>query len=129
MLTIRIYSFSYTYGEIPEDETENGGGFVFDCRFIDNPGRKTEFNSLTGKDKAVKDYIGSLPLTRIFLKNLFEITDSVITEYQKRGFTDVMFSFGCTGGQHRSVYFAERAAEYISSKYPNAEVVVTHTMI
>jgi RNase adaptor protein for sRNA GlmZ degradation len=125
-LKIKIFSFSYLYTGIPEDDSEHGGGFVFDCRFIDNPGRIPDFFSLTGKDKPVKDYLDSNKEMQQFLKDVYSIIDAAIDNYIERDFTGIMVSFGCTGGQHRSVYSAERLNEHINNKYANVTVELKH---
>lgn len=117
MLTVRIYSFSYKKSGIPADTTINGGGFVFDCRFINNPGRITEFINLTGKDIKIIEFLNSNTDMQKFLKNVFNILDKVVDKYIERGFTDLMVSFGCTGGQHRSVYTSEKLNRYLKNKY------------
>ena len=119
MLKVRVFSFSYLHGGIPSDDSGNGGGFVFDCRFIDNPGRFSEYKSKTGKDFDVKFYIETQTKMTGFLKNVFFIVDEAIEKYSQRDFTNLMVSFGCTGGQHRSVYAAEAMAKHISEKFPN----------
>ncbi len=125
-LKIRVNSFSYIYGSIPVDETGNGGGFVFDCRFIINPGQIEKFWNLTGKDKEVIDFLDMQEDMQEFLRNVFNIIGKAIKNYKDKGFTDLMVSFGCTGGMHRSVYAAERTAEFIRDKFPDVEVVVNH---
>lgn len=117
MLTVRIYSFSYKKSDIPEDTTINGGGFVFDCRFINNPGRITEFINLTGKDLKVIEFLNSNSDMQKFLKNVFNILDEVVDKYNERAFTDLMVSFGCTGGQHRSVYASEELNNHLKNKF------------
>jgi RNase adaptor protein for sRNA GlmZ degradation len=126
MLKVRIYSFSYLYNEIPEDTSGNGGGFVFDCRFIYNPGRHTEFSALTGKDEAVKSFLDKQKEMQDFLKNIYNIIDPAIENYISRDFSDLMVSFGCTGGQHRSVYSAQKLEEHINQKYPEVKTELTH---
>ncbi|MCX7833357.1 MAG: ATP-binding protein [Ignavibacteria bacterium] len=125
-LKVRIFSFSYIYGSIPFDETGNGGGFVFDCRFIVNPGQIEEFWHLTGKDKEVIEFLDKQPDMQEFLKDVFNIIKKAIINYQGKGFTDLMISFGCTGGMHRSVYAAERTAEFIRNEFPDVEVTISH---
>lgn len=124
MLKVRVYSFSYKKG-IPEDVSGNGGGYVFDCRMIHNPGRYEPYKHLTGLDKPVADFLENGGEMAVFLQNIYNMADSHVERYMKRGFTSLMFSFGCTGGQHRSVYGAQHLAEHIHSKY-GIEVEVNH---
>jgi len=126
MLRVRIYSFSFLYNDIPEDVSGNGGGFVFDCRFIYNPGRHLEFSDLTGKDEAVKDFLDKEKEMQIFLKNTYNIINPAIENYISRDLSDLMVSFGCTGGQHRSVYSAQKLEEHINQKYPEVQTELTH---
>jgi len=114
-LKISVNSFSYKRG-LPVDTTGNGGGFVFDCRAIENPGKIEEYKRLTGRDQAVVDYLESQPETDDFFKHIIAMVMGSVNRYKERGFTDLMVSFGCTGGRHRSVYFAERTAKYLSEQ-------------
>src|SRR5437016_2410735 len=123
-LTIRIFSFSFHQG-LPKDETGNGGGFVFDARSVPNPGREEKFKELTGKDAPVMDYLNQLESTHQFLSNVTSLVESSVGAYQRRGFKNLMVSFGCTGGQHRSVYFAEQLAKQLRDRN-GVEVVVRH---
>ena len=123
-LTVRVYSFSYKKG-IPEDFSGNGGGYVFDCRAIHNPGKYEKYKRLTGTDKEVKDFLEKDGEILQFLEHVYALANTSVSRYQKRGFTDLMFSFGCTGGQHRSVYAAQHLAEYLAKKH-NVTVVLTH---
>lgn len=116
MLTVTINSFSYKRA-LPIDESENGGGFIFDCRAIHNPGRYEEYKKLTGKDQEVINFFEDLHEMHDFLRHVFSIIDQSVEKYISRDFTNLMVSFGCTGGQHRSVYSAEKLAEHLYSKY------------
>lgn len=115
-LVVRINSFSYGK-KIPEDTSGNGGGFVFDCRGILNPGRIDSMKTQTGRDKEVKDYLEQQTKVQEFLNSAFDIVDITVEEYIKRGFESLMISFGCTGGQHRSVYAADALARHLRNKF------------
>jgi len=115
-LIVRINSFSYKKG-IPQDIHGNGGGFVFDCRGILNPGRYEQFKAYHGKDKEVKDFLEQQTRMTEFLNSTFDIVDITVEDYIRRGFTSLMVSFGCTGGQHRSVYAAEALARHLKNKF------------
>jgi aminoglycoside/choline kinase family phosphotransferase len=123
-LIVRIFSFSFGRG-VPKDETGHGGGFVFDARSIPNPGREERFKTLTGKDIPVIDYLNQQESTHQFLASVMSLVDASVNTYQRRGFTSLTVSFGCTGGQHRSVYFAEQLAKHLSGRN-GVEVVVRH---
>jgi aminoglycoside/choline kinase family phosphotransferase len=109
-LLVRVYSFSFHRG-LPKDETGNGGGFVFDGRSLPNPGREDRFKALTGKDAPVIEYLNQQESVHQFLAGVMSLVDATISNYQQRGFKNLMVSFGCTGGQHRSVYLAEQLAK------------------
>lgn len=115
-LIVKISSFSYKNG-IPPDESGNGGGFVFDCRGILNPGRIQEYKTQTGRDKAVKDYLEQQTKISEFLNSVFDIVDISVEDYIKRDFESLSISFGCTGGQHRSVYAADALARHLKNKF------------
>ena len=115
-LVVTINSFSYR-NIIPEDTSGNGGGFVFDCRGILNPGRIESMKTQSGRDKAVKDYLEQETQMPEFLNSIFDIVDISVEEYIKRGFESLMISFGCTGGQHRSVYAADALARHLKNKF------------
>ena len=124
-LTLRITSFSYKSG-IPEDPSENGGGFVFDCRGLPNPGRYAEYKSSSGKDQKVIDYLEGYDEVHRFQEHVREIVALSINEYLKRGFNHLCVNFGCTGGQHRSVYHAEKFSAWVQNNFP-VELVLVHT--
>ena len=115
-LVIKINSFSYRNG-VPMDESVHGGGFVFDCRGILNPGRLDSMKILTGRDKEVKDYLEQQTKMTEFLNSAFDIVDISVEEYIKRDFESLSISFGCTGGQHRSVYAADALARHLKNKF------------
>ena len=127
-LTVSINSFSYKRG-IPVDETTNNGGFVFDCRALNNPGRYSEYKLLTGMDQPVKDFLTAEKSVADFLNNIFALVGQSIDNYSSRGFKYLMVNFGCTGGQHRSVFSAESLNAFIKSKYPNVNIVLRHREI
>jgi aminoglycoside/choline kinase family phosphotransferase len=123
-LTVRIGSFSFHRGW-PQDDTGHGGGFVFDGRSLPNPGREERFKALTGKDAPVIDYLNQQESVHQFLAGVLSLVDASVSEYQRRGFKSLMVSFGCTGGQHRSVYLAEQLAKRLRGRN-GVEVVVRH---
>ncbi len=115
-LTVRVGSFSYRTG-LPADDKGHGGGFVFDCRSLPNPGREEKYAQLTGKDAEIVSYLDAAPRVAAFLDGVFRLADAAVENYQSRNFTDLMVSFGCTGGRHRSVYCAERLKKHLEEKY------------
>ncbi len=123
-LVVRVFSFSYKRG-IPEDESGNGGGYVFDCRSTHNPGRYEQYKQLTGLDEPVINFLEKDGEILIFLDSVYKLADKHVERYIERRFTDLMFSFGCTGGQHRSVYSAQHLAQYLHKKY-GIEVRLCH---
>jgi RNase adaptor protein for sRNA GlmZ degradation len=126
-LKITINSFSYKEG-IPKDFTGNGGGFVFDCRSLENPGRYPEYSHSTGLDENVINFLNDRNDVKDFLNSVYSIVDESVNKYLKRDFKNLMISFGCTGGQHRSVYCTEKLANRIRKKY-DVSVEVNHTQI
>lgn len=123
-LTIRVQSFSYKQ-PLPQDPSGNGGGFYFDCRGLHNPGRYQPYKKLTGRDQPVIDFLLANSEIEQFLQHARNLVDISVQNYITRGFSHLMVSFGCTGGQHRSVYSADRMAAYLKEKY-NVNVVVEH---
>jgi aminoglycoside/choline kinase family phosphotransferase len=123
-LIVRIFSFSF-HQDLPKDESGNGGGFVFDGRSLPNPGREERFKTLTGKDAPVIDYLNQQESVHQFLAGVLSLVDSSINNYQQRGFKNLMVSFGCTGGQHRSVFLAEQLAKRLRARN-GLEVTVRH---
>jgi len=123
-LTVRIFSFSFHH-QVPLDESGNGGGFVFDARSLPNPGREERFKQLTGKDAPVIDYLNQQGSVHRYFEHVSALVDSTVTAYRGRGFANLMVSFGCTGGQHRSVFLAEQLAQHLRSR-EGVEVVIRH---
>ena len=123
-LVVRVFSFSFKKG-IPEDETGNGGGYVFDCRSTHNPGRYDEYKPLTGLDQPVIDFLESDGEILTFLDSVYHLVDFHVARFKERGFTNMQISFGCTGGRHRSVYCAQHVAEHIHQKF-GVEVHLCH---
>lgn len=123
-LVVNVYSFSYRKG-IPEDTSGNGGGYVFDCRSTHNPGRYEPYKQLTGLDEPVIRFLEDDGEILNFLDGVYALADHHVRRYIQRGFTSLMFCFGCTGGQHRSVYSAQHLAEHLHKKF-GIEVHITH---
>ena len=115
-LEVKVISFAYKKG-IPDDPTGNGGGFVFDCRAINNPGKYERYNHFTGLDEPVIRFLEDDGEITTFLQHVYTIVDASVKRYLDRGFTNLMVCFGCTGGQHRSVYSAQHLAEHLNQKY------------
>lgn len=136
-LTVKITSFSFKKG-IPDDYSGNGGGFVFDCRAPHNPGRYTEYKRITGLDQPVIDFlegrdenpehkpIGCELTMPQYLEHVYAVVDPAVETYITRGFTSLMVNFGCTGGQHRSVYGAQHLADHLHAMYPELHIILTH---
>jgi len=124
-LVVEINSFSYKV-KLPVDESENGGGFMFDMRGILNPGRFDEYKCLSGKDKSVQDFLEQRTKMNEFLNSAWDMVDVSVENYLQRGFEHLMINFGCTGGQHRSVYAAEQTARHLRNKY-KVKVELNHT--
>lgn len=125
-LNIEIHSFSYKKGGIPKDNSGNGGGFCFDCRGILNPGRLEEFKIQTGQDSGVQTFLENETEMPKFLESIKTIVSINIENYLSRDFEHLQINFGCTGGQHRSVYCAEKTAEFVRTNYPAAKVSLFH---
>jgi hypothetical protein len=123
-LVVRVFSFSFHQGP-PKDETGHGGGFVFDLRSLPNPGREERFKNVTGKEAPVIDYLNRLDSVHQFFGHVTSLVDTAVSNYESRGFKHLMISFGCTGGQHRSVYMAEELAKHLRTR-EGVEVVTRH---
>ena len=121
-LVVRVCSFSFHRGAPPQDDSGNGGGFVFDARSLPNPGREEQFKALTGADAPVIDYLNRHESVHQYFRNVEALIDAGVENYRSRGFHHLMVSFGCTGGQHRSVYLANRLAEHLRSKGVDIEL-------
>ncbi|GHV35070.1 phosphotransferase [Bacteroidia bacterium] len=127
-LTVEISSFSYKTG-IPKDESGNGGGFVFDCRFLQNPGRYDQFKDKNSRDhQEVRDFLNTQPAVAEFLDNVWQIVQPAVQNYVDRNFEHLQINFGCTGGQHRSVYCAEKIAERLRRDY-DITIIVKHLQL
>ena len=124
-LTVTINSFSFRKG-YPNDFSGNGGGFVFDCRALPNPGREPEFKTKTGRDWEVIDYLMAKPPVHIFLDHVKGIVSQSVENYKERHFSNLMISFGCTGGQHRSVFFAQTIYEWLKKEHPDIHLILNH---
>lgn len=125
MLTVEITSFSFKKG-YPTDESGNGGGYVFDCRALPNPGRYKEYQTVNGTQQPVIEFFANYPTEcEEFLSSVKSLASQSIKKYIERDFSHLMINFGCTGGQHRSVYFAEQLAKYVKETFP-VQVVVVH---
>lgn len=124
-LLVKVFSFSYKRG-YPLDMTGNGGGFMFDCRGMHNPGRYEEYKSLTGLDRPVREFLESRGEVQPYIARSVEIVSPAIETYLRRGFSDLQVGFGCTGGRHRSVYCADGFARAVAEKYPAARIMVIH---
>lgn len=124
-LVVTVQSFSYKKGGIPPDPSGNGGGFLFDCRFLHNPGRYQPYKKLTGLDSEVINFLKADSTIDAFLQNCYRITDEAVENYLYRDFASLMISFGCTGGQHRSVYAAEATAKHLRDKY-GVQIILRH---
>jgi hypothetical protein len=123
-MAVRIFSFSFRH-DLPKDETGHGGGFIFDCRSLPNPGREERFKPFTGKDTPVIDFLNQQEGVHQFLANAISLVDGCVSNYQRRGFENLMVSFGCTGGQHRSVFLAEQLAKHLRGRN-GVDVLVRH---
>lgn len=124
-LEVKVYSFSFKKG-IPQDPSGNGGGYVFDCRSIHNPGRYAPYKKLTGRDEEVIRFLEDDGEIIGFLEHVYGVVDPHVETYVRRGFTSLTVSFGCTGGQHRSVYCAEHLARHLAARYPSVRVRLIH---
>lgn len=125
-LTVKVSSFGYNRHGIPADTSGNGGGYVFDCRGLHNPGRYEPYKKLTGRDREVIDFLESDSNIRPWLDEAMKMVSESVEVYLRRGFTSLSVSFGCTGGRHRSVYSAEHAARFLRERWPELNIVLTH---
>jgi len=126
-LKVTVNSFSYKEG-IPKDYSGNGGGFVFDCRSLENPGRYPEFKESTGLDENVIHFLNDRVEVNKFLNSIYGIVDESVKKYLHRDFRNLMINFGCTGGQHRSIYCSEKLAKHLKENF-NVAVEVNHTQL
>ena len=124
MLLVTIYSFSFKRG-LPTDESGNGGGYIFDCRSTHNPGKYDEYKQMTGLDQPVIDFLEKDGEILTFLESVYRLVDHHAERFIERDFTNLQVSFGCTGGQHRSVYCAEHLAQHLKEKY-NVQIHLIH---
>ena len=124
MLSVTIYSFSFKRG-LPVDESGNGGGYVFDCRSTHNPGKYDEYKHLTGLDQPVIEFLEQDGEILTFLDSVYRLIDHHVERFIERDFTHLQVAFGCTGGQHRSVYCAEQLANHLQERY-NVKIHVIH---
>ena len=127
-LSVSINSFSYIRSGIPDDPTQNGGGFVFDCRALPNPGRIRELRDYSGLQTPVINYLENKPELSEFLENVYGIIDQSISNYIERGFEHLQVNFGCTGGKHRSVFCAEKLADHLKRIDTKIDIRIKHLM-
>lgn len=125
LLTVSVISFSYKKG-YPEDSSGNGGGYMFDCRCLHNPGRYAPYRDLTGMDMPVREFLQTESDISSFMDSVISLADAAVAVYKRRGFTNLQFGFGCTGGQHRSVYAAEWLAAWLGEHHKEIKVILTH---
>ena len=125
-MLLDLYSFGFRRSGIPRDKSDHGGGFVFDCRCLPNPGKFEEYQALTGLDTSVQDWLEANEETAMFLNHAKETLELSVKRYIARDFERLMVSFGCTGGQHRSVYVAENLYKHFVG-YPELYIQLTHT--
>ena len=125
-LTVQISSFSFKKSGYPTDVTENGGGFVFDCRALPNPGRVVELRDFNGTQQPIIEYLAGKDEVSDFLEHAFQIVDRSVENYLERGFTNLQVNFGCTGGKHRSVYSAERLRDHLKKYGDKLKVHLKH---
>lgn len=132
ILTVEVFSFSYKRplppGLFSDDDGRHGGGFVFDCRCLPNPGREERYKTLTGRDREVIEYLLSIPEVHKFRELTFGLVTNAVTNYLGRNFDSLTVGYGCTGGQHRSVFFAEQLAHHLEISFDlQLEVLLVHS--
>lgn len=125
-LTVEVFSFSYLQGGLPPDTSGHGGGFVFDCRALPNPGREALYRPLTGRDAAVVDFLKSIPEVENFIHIALQLATQAINEYLRRSYNRLSIGFGCTGGRHRSVYCAEALIKNLRAQFPEVNFRIKH---
>ena len=127
LLTVRVMSFSYRKGGVPEDPSGNGGGFVFDCRAMHNPGKYEQYKKITGADAPVIEFLESQGEVQQYLEHAYGLVDPAVSRYVERGFRNLLVAFGCTGGQHRSLYCANHMAEHLKARFGDRiHIVLEH---
>lgn len=125
MLSVTIYSFSFKRG-LPADESGNGGGYIFDCRSTHNPGKYDQYKALTGMDQPVIDFLEQDGEILTFLESVYALVDHHVARFLERDFEHMQVCFGCTGGQHRSVYSAESLTRHLQAKFPEVKIHLIH---
>jgi UPF0042 nucleotide-binding protein len=126
MLKVTIYSFAYKRG-LPEDSTGNGGGFIFDCRGLPNPYKSEKYRNFSGDMPEITEFFKQNPIVDDFISKTLDVVEIPVRNYLDRNFENLQISFGCTGGQHRSVYAAEKVKTMLLEKYPEkVNIYISH---